>query len=282
MLTEEQLALRMHTVGSSEIAAVCALNPYRSSHDVYCEKLGLLSYEGNVKTRMGERVEHAVAEEYVLETGAELAHFGTIVHPKHAWMSATPDRVVRGTRRIVEIKCVGFRSAYHWGTDPDAIPDYYRPQVEWQMDVCDADETHVAAWIGGSDFRIYTIKRDRALGDLLRKIGHQFWVENVLARVPPRVDESLGARRMLNAMFPRNSGKILAPDEKASTLVSKLFDAQRAVKEAEAAEDRIKNQLRELAEDADGFESRDWKVSWKADRNGKRSFKVKTKEEKAA
>jgi putative phage-type endonuclease len=282
MLTEEQLNQRMGGIGSSEIASICGVNPWQSAHDVYCAKLGLATFNGNVKTRMGERVEDAVAEEYMLQTGDALAHFGTIVHPEHPWMMATPDRAVFGVRRLVEIKCVGWRSAYHWGSDPDAIPDYYRPQVEWQMEVCDVDETHVAAWIGGSDFRIYTIKRNRKLGETLRKIASDFWHGHVLAKVPPAVDGTMGARRMLNAMFPRNANKVIPADDKAETLLEQLRRAREELEAAEAREVEMQNKLRELAGDADGIAGSAWVATWKANKNGVRSFKFTAKKEQAA
>src|SRR4051812_13439051 len=108
-LNAEQMSMRQHTLGASEIAAVCGLNPWKSAHDVWLVKRGLAEEAGNARTRMGLRVEAAVAEEYCETENAQIAHFGTLVHPEDPWMSATPDACVAGASRLLEIKCVGWR-----------------------------------------------------------------------------------------------------------------------------------------------------------------------------
>lgn len=280
MLTNEQLAERMHGIGSSEVAAVCGLNPWRSAHDVWMLKRGLAdeTNDGNVRTRMGLRVESAIAEEYQLETGAELAHWGTVVGTE-PWMLATPDRSVFGVRRLVEIKNVGWRSAFHWGSDADAIPDYYRPQVEWQMLVCDADETDVAAWLGGSEFRIYRIKRNRELGDAIANVCRRFWHDNVLGNVPPTVDGSDGARRMLAKLYPTNTKPMAVATVEANELAERLAATRADLTTIEEKKSYLENKLREAIGDADGVLGPDWKATFKADRNGKRSFRFTTQQE---
>lgn len=280
MLSDEQRKERMRGLGSSEVAAVCGLNPWRSAHDVWLLKRGLAddASEENVRTRMGLRVEAAIAEEYQLDTGAELAHWGTITGPE-PWMLATPDRSVFGARRLVEIKNVGWRSAFHWGSDDDAIPDYYRPQVEWQMLVCDVDETDVAAWLGGSEFRIYRIKRNRALGDAIANVCRRFWFDNVLGNVPPAVDGSDGARRMLAKLYPANTKPMLVATAEANEIAERLVAAKADLSTVEEKKSYLENRLREAIGDADGMLGPDWKATHRADKNGKRSLRFTTQQE---
>ncbi len=44
-LTAEQKADRVNTLGASEIAAVCGLSPWKSVHDVWLSKMGLVDDE---------------------------------------------------------------------------------------------------------------------------------------------------------------------------------------------------------------------------------------------
>lgn len=277
-LTDEQLALRQSGIGASEIGAIAGLNPWMSAHDVWLVKRGLATNAGSVHSRMGQRIEAAVAAEYTEDQGAELGHFGTIVHPKHPWMMATPDACVFGVRRIVEIKCVGWRLAHHWGSDADAIPEYYRPQVEWQLEVCDADECHVAAWIGGSDFRIYTIKRDRELAGILTEIGRKFWFDHVLTGTPPAVDGSEGARRMLDKLFPRNTKPMLPATPEIAEMAARLREAKALTERAEAEQAAAQNRIIEALGEAEGVAAPDFKITYRADKAGKRRFLFKTKE----
>jgi predicted phage-related endonuclease len=230
---------------------------------------------------MGNRIEAAVAEEYVHETGAEIANFGTMIHPVHPWMLATPDACVRGTRRLLEIKCVGWRSAMHWGTGPEDIPNYYLPQVQWQLEVCDADECHVAAWIGGSDFRIYTIRRDREMAEMLMNIGRQFWFEYVLPGVPPPADGTDGARRMLEKLYPRNTKPLKRATPEIEALAASLKATREQLETVETAKASLENRIIEAIGDADGIASDGWKATFKAAKTGKRSFRFTTKENAA-
>ena len=281
MLSDEQRKERMLGLGSSEVAAVCGLNPWRSAHDVWLVKRGLADEadEENVRTRMGLRVEAAIADEYQLETGAELAHWGTVTGSE-PWMLATPDRAVYGARRLVEIKNVGWRSAFHWGSDEDAIPDYYRPQVEWQMLVCDADETDVAAWLGGSEFRIYRIKRNRALGDAIANVCRRFWLDNVIGGEPPKVDGSDGARRMLAKLYPANTKPLIVATSEANDLAERLATTKHDAAILDEKKSHLENRMRELIADADGILGPDWKATLKADKNGRRSLRFTTQQEK--
>jgi putative phage-type endonuclease len=271
-LTKEQLAIRATGIGASEVASVVGLNPWRSAHDVWLLKRGLVDESGNVKTRMGTRVETCVLEEYIAETGAEIANFGTVRHTSNDWMLATPDACVFGAPRLVEVKCVGWRSAFHWGTEEDAIPDYYRPQCQWQMTVTGATEVHVAAWIGGSDFRIYTVRHNEALEAALVEACRAFWFENVLAGEPPPVDGSEGARRMLAELYPRNTKPLVKATSEHERLADLLARARVAYDEAELAKKAAENALIKAIGDADGITSDAWKATYKATKTGSRRF----------
>jgi len=277
-LTIDQLATRHLTLGASEIAAVAGLNPWKTAHDVWLLKLQLAESSDNVRTRMGNRVEACVLAEYCETEGVEAELMGTVVHPSHGWMSATPDARIKGARRLLEIKCVGWRMAHHWGTEVDAIPEYYRPQVEQQMEVCDVDECHVAAWIGGSEFRIYTIKRDRELAGILTEIGRRFWHEHVIPGIPPPVDGSEGARRMLDKLFPRNTKPMLQATPELSGLAARLREAKVLTERAEAEQAAAQNKIIEALGDAEGVAAPDFRITYRADKAGKRRFLFKTKE----
>lgn len=271
MLTPEQLALRTHTLGASEIAAVAGLNPWRSAHDVWLEKMGLADEHENHATRVGNLIEPIILQLYCEDTKASVAHFGTVIHPVHAWMSATPDFAVFGESRVGEIKCVGWRSATHWTSEIDGVPDYYRPQLEWQCEVTGADEADMAALIGGTDFRIYRIKRDRELAGMFIDLATKFWRDHVLAKTPPPVNGTEGAKRMLAKLFPRNVGPVKQADNETERLVSEL----KALDMLDAKRLELENKLKNAIADADGIDGDGWAVTYKANKNGVRSLKWK-------
>jgi putative phage-type endonuclease len=279
-LTAEQQAIRATGIGASEIASIVGLNPWRSAHDVWLIKRGLVTEQGNVRTRMGQRVEACVLEEYTAETGAKLTFPGTVRHPDNEWMLCTPDGYVDG-QRVVEVKCVGWRSAGHWGDDEDAIPDYYRPQCEWQMAVMGVAECHLAAWIGGSDFRIYTVRRNETLASALIEAGRAFWFDRVIGGEPPAVDGSDGARRMLAELYPRSTKPLLKATPEHDELADLLARARVAYDEAEASKKAAENRLIEAIGDADGIGGNGWKVTYRtSEKTGRRSLRFTAPETK--
>lgn len=266
MLTAEQQAIRSTGVGASEVPAVVGLSPYATAIDVWARKVGLAEpVAETVAMRVGNAVEPAVATLYEQDRGCKLLLGETTRHRIFGWAIATPDRIVEGDGRLVEIKTVGARMARDWGADAeDAIPEYVRAQVEWQMLVCGARRCDVAALIGGTDFRIYQIERDDELGAMLLDLVGRFWTEHVLTREPPAIDASLSARRAIEARFPCNGGAMLRATPDADAWARKAAAARKALADATAAKEEAENHLRAIIGDADGIAGDGWKATWKA------------------
>jgi len=277
-LTKEQLASRHLYLGASEIAAVVGLNPWRSAHDIWLQKLGLADDTSSVQSRVGTLVEPVIQQLYCEDMKCEVGHFGSMVHPKHSWLSATPDFEVFGAPRVGEIKMVGWRMAHHWTSEEDGVPDYYRTQGEIQMEVFDAEHCDFAALLGGTDFRIYRIARDREMAGMLIDIGAKFWRDHVIARVPPPIDGTEGAKRLLRKIYPVNLGPMKSADADAERLVTELLgldgrDARRL---------ELENKLKDAIRDAEGLVGDGWSVTFRANKKGVRSLRWKHKKEQAA
>lgn len=262
-LSAEQIDLRRTGIGSSEIAAVCGLDPWKNAHTVFGEKRRLFDGpEETLAMRIGTLAEDLVAKLYTDETGDELDHGVTLCHPEHEWIIATPDRLVRGRRRLVEVKWAGWRVADRWGQDEDAVPPYVRAQVEWQMGVLGYEEAHVAAVIGGDEFRIYQIKRCVPLWDKLVEIGERFWCDNVLAGVAPPVDGTEGSRSVLEALFREHRPPLRPAPPEADPWVTQLLAAKAQIASGEDQKALAENQLRNIIGEADGIYGPWGKVRW--------------------
>jgi putative phage-type endonuclease len=291
-LTAEQHQARSAGIGSSEIAAVVGVSPFQTVHDVWMRKRGLTVFDGNLATRMGSMIEDAIIHEYEHMMRAngephETANFRTTFqHPDEPWIVASPDRLVFGKRRLVEAKNVGFRSMFDWGTKPDELPDSYRCQVEWQMGVCDAVsrlgmtsepepmETHVVAWIGGCDMRVYRVSRDLRLWNALVSQARTFWFDNVLANVAPEIDGSEGAKRMVNTLFRESWKPFERATEAETELVLALREAKKTTERAEEREEELRSRIKSQLGHREGLIGEGWKVTWKTQKDGKRPFKV--------
>lgn len=281
MLTDADKALRRTGIGSSDVSAIVDVNPYKTIHDVYLDKRGLLAEEPpSLAMRMGHIAEGLIAELYAEETGFKLRASPSIRHPSYDWIVGTPDRFVEGTRRIVEIKWVGWRVMPAWERGVDGVPDYVRTQAEWLMALTDSEECDVPAILGGDDFRIYRLKRNVDLFNVLRERAERFWFDNVLAGVPPPVDASANATRMLKTVFDRDDGNMIVAPPEAHGWVERHESAVATIDAATEARDLAKNKLREMIGESSGMLGFGFKISWKADKNGKRALRVKVFEEK--
>ena len=136
---EDWLAARGQGIGSSDAAAAVGLCPYKAPLQLWLEKTGkklpedLSEKEG---VFWGQALEPIIATVYGDKTGNKVRRMNAILqHPKHDFMLANLDRVVRHPTEgsgVLEIKAVGLRSAPFW---EEGVPENYQCQVLHQLAV---------------------------------------------------------------------------------------------------------------------------------------------------
>lgn len=264
-LTELQKELHRTGIGSSKIAVIAGLSRYETAVDAYCGYLGLTEpFEGNRFTKWGERLEDDIADAYSERLGVELATVEPSRHPDHEWMIASPDRLWVDGSRIVECKTASARIAHQWGEEgTDEVPEAYLVQVAWQMAVTGIETADVAVLIGGNDFRIYTVHRDRELEAGLVEIGRNFWFNHVLAEVPPPVDGSEASARVLAARYPADDGSSLDATPDVEEWVEKLEIARRTIEDAAALKLEAENHVKAFMGTASELRCRRGRVTYR-------------------
>jgi putative phage-type endonuclease len=188
-LDATQLALRRTGVTATDVPAILGLSPWRSPLDVWLDKKGLAApVEENEDMQRGNFLEDGARRWYAHRTGAKVALPGTVVSSRDALLIATPDGVALhqgGDVRGLEIKMPS--SAHGWGEPgTDAVPDYYVPQVAWQLAaMAEWTETvDVFAVLEGKP-RLYHVRRDEELEGLLVEDMKRWWRDYVVADKPP-------------------------------------------------------------------------------------------------
>jgi predicted phage-related endonuclease len=231
-------------------------------------------------------LEDDVLELYRLETQSLIARVGTLQHPTLEYVCASPDALalpMGGDPRPLEVKTCAFRRD-EWGEPgTDQVPSMYLIQGIWQarllrdvgMDVDDYIDIPVLFW--GSEFQIYRVKYDAELADHLLEVAKEFHVDYVKPRRPPPVDDSPAYEQYVRHVYPRN----VAPMRKASPreieLVRQYAEAQQREKLVEKEAQRHKSELMAAIGEAGGLDAGDFRVTWQADKNGKRSLRVQPK-----
>lgn len=258
-LSAEQLEQRKSFVGASESPCLVGVSPFGTIHSVWSEKMGLVLDDPTDAMKAGNYLEEGLGRWYADETKHQVAGFGSVVHPKYSFMGCTPDLCIFGERRIAQIKLVGQWMAHHWDED---VPEYVRVQVQHEMEVCDADACDVIALIGGTDFRIIPVERDRAMGADLVDICRDFWTRFVVPRELPPIDESLHAKAMLDALYRKPTKALLPATPEADAIARAWLLADDLLGDAEKARQGLTNKMKALIGESEGIDGDFYRARW--------------------
>jgi putative phage-type endonuclease len=122
--------------GSSTVADIAGLNPYRSRLQAWViKKQGICEdLSKNIRIRRGIAMEPVLAELFTEVTGKAVLPFNQVLqHKSYDWAIASPDYCTVGEHNLVECKCVSYRGKHFW--EGGGAPDYYMIQLQWQMGI---------------------------------------------------------------------------------------------------------------------------------------------------
>lgn len=276
----EQRALRLEGIGGSEIAALVGANPYQTPHDLWAEKIGLVvppevpSYQAY----LGQQLQGFIAGEFSRSQNVRLRQiptpYGIIRSSTDTWVMGSPDYLVDADPTIgVEIKMAGLRQADKWGPEgTDQIPTSYLLQCQWyaQRRLLNAARMDLGVLLG-QEFRVYKIEPHPDLQEALFEIAARFWFDHVLPKVPPPMDHSDGARRLLDRIYPIHVDDIRAATDEEMALATSYRQQQHAAQEAEIKLARLRNLLCDRIGMAEGIVGPDFKLTWKRSKDGQQT-----------
>jgi len=247
---ESWLRERRRGIGGSDIGAILGLSRWRSPLDVYLDKIGEAEeQESSDAMYWGTILESVVADEYARRTGSKVRKINAILaREDEPWRRASVDRLVIGERKILECKTAGAHMCHEWGPDgSDEVPDVYRAQVAWYQHVLDHDDADLAVLIGGRDYRIYHLPRDRELERLIVSAADNFWLEHVRKKVPPDPI----CDRDLSTLYAVDNGQALdvTSDGDAIAAVQRLADVSERIRRLEASKKAIRSEIAERMRD---------------------------------
>lgn len=241
MLTKEQLAKRVYSIGSSDSASILGMNPWSSAYDIWALKTGRVQpFDGNDATRAGDRLEMPILEWAVEEIGARGVEYQVEIND--GIMSATLDvrAYLDSEPIIIEAKTGGVTSPLSapWGeVGSDEIPDHYKIQVQHQLAVAGHEykRAFVAALIPPRGFQMFVVYRDEEAIEFIRHSCNEFWRSHVVADVPPPdcspSPETFKRMRRIPKKQVEIDGRLIAEWEQAkseSKAAEKIKDAAEA------------------------------------------------------
>lgn len=233
-------------IGGSDAGTIAGLNKYKTAYELWMEKTGKKeSFQGNQATSWGNALEDIVAQKYAERTGSKLRKSNNIfIHKKYKWMTGNIDRLVAGSKKLVEIKTAlgKFRSDVEWGEDgTDIVPELYYLQIQHYLAVTNYQEADLAALVSGSngaELRIYPIKRDNLIIKKLIDMEFDFW-KKVELDIPPAISSSSDAI----SRWKQDDGKTLIADSEQWSNIMQLKTIKENIKALEKQEEDIKVKL---------------------------------------
>ncbi|WP_438447441.1 YqaJ viral recombinase family protein [Gorillibacterium sp. sgz5001074] len=274
MAHEDWLEWRRKGIGGSDVAPLLNLSRYKSALSVYLDKIGQApEILDNPKMKAGRIMESVVADWFAEETGMKVMRQNAIFqHKQYPFMLANIDRWLPGQNAGLECKNTSEYARSDWeGTQ---APMEYILQCNHYMAVTGAERWYIAVLIGGWDFQWRVIERDEEIIQMLIEREREFWQNHVLAKIPPAFDHQ--DTDYLRSLYPAHTpSKAVELTEADYSIMQLLFDARKAKKLADEAEETAKNQLKGKMEDAEkAYFQGELRFTWKTNSKGVRSFKV--------
>lgn len=188
-LTDEQLRIRRGGITGTDLPAILGLSAFRTPLDVFLDKMGKAPpVEVTEDMERGSFLEDGARRWYAHRTCAlRVEEPGTVVSRRNPLVIATPDGVAHftGDVRALEIKMP--ENTAGWGeSGTDAVPEWYLPQVLWELAALDLERADVFAVLAGKP-RLYHVARDAELEGLLVEEAERFWRDHVQTGRPPEV-----------------------------------------------------------------------------------------------
>ncbi len=191
-----------------------------------------------------------------------------VVSQSRPWMGGSPDAIEVETRTVADSKNVGHRGAEDFGEPgTDQMPDYYRAQLEWLMEVLDFDHADLPVLVAGQDYRLFRASRHRPLAAALIEIGEKFWTEHVVKDIPPEVTDSEASRAYIRSRFPRDLVPLRDATEEEAISAEQLARIREACDRLEKTKADLEARFKLAIGDAAGIQGEGFRITWKASKD---------------
>jgi len=212
-------------ISGSEIGTILGLSPWNSAISLWAVKTGRVEQPvvGNTAMRLGTLVEPAIRQLYKEQHPEHVVvEVGTYAAKDFDWMHANPDGICldeNGEGYILEIK----HTATYW----DDIPEHYKAQVFWYMNVFDLKRA-VFAVVNAGRYKEYELAWDDFEWAAILQQVKKFR-QHVLEDELPAWDGSESTYETVRKLSP----DVEARDEELGTLGIELMNAQTDFDKAE-------------------------------------------------
>jgi putative phage-type endonuclease len=298
-------------VGGSESASILGLSPYSCSAQVFYEKLGLASKKrSSLAMIIGNEDEDKIARlwsYYDANVGVEsiasnyeagkimrkpLKLNRIITNPKYPYLFANPDRLFKQgkDRSVLEIKTINHWEAQKWES---GVPIHYIIQIQHYMLVCEVKYAELAILESNSKIDVIPFETSREIQERIIDKVKRFWDDLIEAR---KIIEAGGMELDIQHLVPPPDGsdaytdflkeKYKEGNQDNDLITSANMDDLETLQEfvmLKEEQEKLNRELslreqklRERMADTPilDFGDRYGRITWRTDKNGKRTFKT--------
>lgn len=240
---------RSKFLGGSDAAAVMGLSPWATPVELWQQKTGRVEREEPDAARQkifdrGHKLEPFIVDmviDKLRERGHEVELLATnrrYVDPEHAFLSCEIDFeiLLDGEHINGDAKSVSGFARKKWGEeDTEDVPIEYAAQFMHGLMITGRSRCLVAALRSFDEVEIYWVNRDEETIAGMRPMLVSFWVDHVLADVPPD-PMTFGD---IKALFPLDNGQSIEATADIRDKVARLADVKRQIKALEDTEESL-------------------------------------------
>lgn len=262
MLTEAQRIERRRYIGSSDMAAILGLDPFKNAADVYYSKVHELEDRPSADAQAGRQLETAVLDWFANDTGFRLERDVFRVH-KNGVLAANHDALVIPEEPVDAVQgaeakthaLLSNRPSNEWGeAGTDEVPNHVLIQCQHQMVVSDLVEVFVPVLIAGRGFLRFLVPRNADICGIIEDRGAMFHAKHIVEREPP--EDVAPSLDVVKAIRRQPNKTISLPPQVLH--MAEVFDrASKARKDAEQYEDDVKAEIIAALGDAEAGEFED-------------------------
>lgn len=272
---EEWLRERKNLITASDAPCILGVG-YKSPLELWLEKTGRLvpdpSPELKRRFAVGKTLEPLVAAEAEQELGVKLIDPGpwTLFYGYPEWRAATPDRLVVGAEKLVELKTIHPAAAAKWeGLDGPEPPLGYLAQVQHQLAVMGWTEGWLVGMVGlGERLIVVPIVADPDFqGELLE--AEEGFRRFIQTDTPPPADGTESSAKALKALYWNpEPGKVVLLSPELLSVHDELIAIKERLRDLEGLRTAAENRIKEAIGDAEAGELAGAGVlySWKLER----------------
>lgn len=262
---EDWLLARKLGLGGSDIGAILGMSTYTSPLEVFYSKtLDQPEREVSEWASIGRDIEPFIVDQWIArERVIEGVYTDLIAIQSQTFpfLLHSPDfLVVDGGEVLAGGEVKNVRSDAGW----DPIPPFYAAQVQHGLLCSGLDRWVVVALVAGQKLITREVEPDRELQGRIALEGERFWLDHVLANVPPEPDGSESSRRALERRWEASQDSVAEVTEEDWLAIKNLTERRdRAEKDLAKAKQTVMAKMgdKEIARTPDGRKVATWKVS---------------------